>query len=267
MNSELKMMALALLCLMGLASPRPGRAQALGVGDGAEVAAAMRAHRTSADTVVLNAVSAPASELRDNLIFQAALEIAGDAASSTEARVVAFRTLIQQLRPGVWIGYGQLASGGTCVGGVPTHGSATLLGAPLPSDAPAQVAARVAGVTASDPVALRNAATCASVYRTVADPLSDRDYEPVIVSRQVAIVYVCGNRFTVGNPFSFQVELVYEVVGTSEQGHLVVPSASAAGVPGEATVTTSAAGTVRLIEDLPGGEVIAIAANGGVPCS
>jgi hypothetical protein len=240
--------------------------------DGLPVAAEMRFHRASSDTLLLDSITSPAALIRDNAIFQAALEIAGDHSASAEARVFSFRALIQQLRPGWIIRYGDLANSAVrnqgCLGlGVPDHGPATLLGAALPANAVQQVAtrSREIGTSQAEPLAVRGAASCATAYNSIAAPLGNRGMQMnVVAGEPLTITYVCENKFTIRNPLGTEVRLTYSVEGASETGHLVLPESSATTLT---ELTTQASGTVILVEDYEGGEELARATNGGVPCS
>lgn len=144
---------------------------------GPAVASALRRYRQTRDTTVLDLVSSPGRALRDGTIFEAALEISQDRTASAQARVFAFRVLIQVVAPGNVLRYSELSepSGSVreCVGlGRHLHHE-TIVGVPLPSDFAARIRAAAASV-AGDPQAepqVRHAAGC-----TMRRVRSDRVY-------------------------------------------------------------------------------------------
>lgn len=140
---------------------------------GPALASAIRGTRTSTDTALLNAVTRPSSQLRDKVVYEAALSIASDRTASTPARVFAIRTLLWAFIPGSWITYSNLVgspeSGACYGGGQPLH-SYVVVGERLPSDYARRVndlGLRVARDT-SEPSEVRAAAGCAALIRTPA---------------------------------------------------------------------------------------------------
>jgi len=139
----------------------------------------MAAQRQSTDVAVLDRLTGQAQWLRDRHIFDAALDIAGDAAASVPARVLAMRTLLYYLRlehpttRGVPIAYADMHAIADSATGIPREGCASgvvvdhasppaSLGDPLPADYRARVEAvgvRVSRDTAQPPD-VRSAALC-----------------------------------------------------------------------------------------------------------
>jgi hypothetical protein len=138
-------------------------------------AAAITVSRTSHDTVALLRTYRHVDLWRDADVMQAALNVAGDAGASTQARVFALRHLLWLAQPGQEFAYGGLVAGNVAVqkdgqnviqpacrrsmiASELPNASAT----PLPSDYLIRIHAAVSTIAASTstPVALKNAAEC-----------------------------------------------------------------------------------------------------------
>jgi hypothetical protein len=126
----------------------------------------LRAAAGSRDTAALNAITAPAIELRDGRLFEAALAVASDQGATVEARIFAIRTLIHSMRPGGLITYDGLADReGDCYGGGPSVHQQITAGSPLPSDYVERVhtlGRQLMSNTAAPP-SIRHAGMCAAL--------------------------------------------------------------------------------------------------------
>lgn len=136
---------------------------ACGAEAGRAIAARLRSLRTSTDTAELRLATWPASQLRDNTIFNASLDLAGDRGASDVARAFAVRNLIWLIAPTAnllnfdpWH-----AAGLGCAGAVMDRGTDD--GAPLDSDYRDRVRTLVERLARdrTEPRAVRTAALCA----------------------------------------------------------------------------------------------------------
>jgi len=156
--------------------PAPHRSWALeeivrcGSEGGMALADAMRQHRRSVDATFLDQLTAPAATLRDANVAAAALEAVAERTASVQARVFAFRVLIDALSPGRILTYPQLTGASdvpqACFGLPASLHFQVADGAPLPSDFQTRVAA-VAGDVLRDssaPQEVRRAAACTRAY-------------------------------------------------------------------------------------------------------
>jgi hypothetical protein len=159
--------------VIGTGQPAPKKEWALGVirsctEGGAVLAEAIRAARTSADTAMLNALTAPMVELRDGSVFSAAMDVAGDQSATSEARVFAIRILMWSMYPGGGIYYSSLAAGSQgCLGHGPSTHTRVTQGVPLPSDyiARAKALGHALAHDSTEAVPVRLAASCLLVVR------------------------------------------------------------------------------------------------------
>lgn len=149
-------------------NPAPHREWALGViwlcpRAGSTLSNALRTATATTDTSYLDALTAPAIELRDGDLFSAAMSVAGNPSASVPARVFAIRTLIYTARPGGSVDYDRLVADDprVCLGSSSPH-SSVRSGTPLPSDYVEQMRA-LANRTFRDgtqPKSVRQAAEC-----------------------------------------------------------------------------------------------------------
>lgn len=142
-----------------------------GADGGGAIAAAMRAARASADTVLLERLTRPTMWLRDGSSFQTALEIGADRTASPQARVFALRTLLWAMVPGGSVGYGDLADevqgrGRRCLGFGPSTHVIVARGSPLPADWEQRVRALAARLMRdpAEPRPVRRAAVCTQLF-------------------------------------------------------------------------------------------------------
>jgi hypothetical protein len=250
------------------------RAQQAPAEEGAAVAAALRAHRASNDTLLLDSISRPAIALRDGQIFEAPIEIAGGGSASVEARVFALRTLITIRYPGMLPEYGDLTGTperpGTCSGPGPATHWTFRRGVPVPANFNERIAELTTRLIENDstPFPVRRAAGCAATY----PPGPHLDWPPeefdiIVTAGDIELGYICDHRFVIRNPYADPKRVWYEVQGGSESAVLSLPPADVFGRPSATFFTTSRAGTVRLFENGPDGRLIATEANEQIPCS
>jgi hypothetical protein len=145
---------------------------ACGAEGGQALGAAFRAARASADTVALERLTRPALWLRDNSLFDAALEIGADRSASPQARVFAMRTLLWLIVPGGGVGYADLADevGGrtrNCLGFGPSTHVVIRRGEPLPSNYEQSIRSLATRIMNDphEPRPVRRAAACAQLFR------------------------------------------------------------------------------------------------------
>lgn len=141
--------------------------------DGAQaLGEAFRAARASTDTIALDRLTRPALWLRDNSLFNAALEIGADRSATPQARVFAIRTLLWVMVPGGGVGYADLADevqGRTrnCLGFGPSTHVVVRRGEPLPSDFEQRIRSLATRIINDphEPRPVRRAAVCAQLFR------------------------------------------------------------------------------------------------------
>jgi hypothetical protein len=139
-----------------------------GCPDAAQVVVrAVGQHRRSSDTVFLNAVTAPASEIRDRRLYEVALSILTDPSASTEARVFAARMLAWLYLPNAHLTYRDFvdpsgAGDSLCGAKRPPMDLRIVRGTLLPDGWPETVkaAARSVYTDVAQPAAVREAARC-----------------------------------------------------------------------------------------------------------
>lgn len=239
---------------------------------GSEVAMGMRASRASSDVVELDSITRPAFSLRDAEVFAAALEIAGDPAASSEARVFALRSLIWARAPGFRLSYADLTvldgKPSRCLGLPPYLGFTYRRGAPLPND----YDLRIRGLTAAlrsdpgTPAVVRAAALCAEVYTPspVLDAPSSEESYTVVPAEDISAAHICGNRFVVRNPYEVEMVVKYEVEGSGETGSLLLPPKSEEATYSETELLTTTTGAILLMQD---GQLIQRVQPSGAVCS
>lgn len=145
-----------------------------GARGGVTAASIIRTLRASPDTILLERFVGGFAAFRDSAVFNAALEVAGDRAASTPARIHAFRALFVLRTGEFWVGYPEMLAydetgpGGpiaSCGRGVNMADTAPSWynGGPLPADFQrriGQLASRVFRDT-SEPLHVRSASRCA----------------------------------------------------------------------------------------------------------
>ena len=148
----------------------------LNCGDAAPAALSAATRRLSAsrDTAELIPLLRAASFVGDAGFFDAALEVAGMAGASPEARAVGLLVAAMQTTDRTAFDLADLlAADGPmtgCVGGHSDHSLRLPADAPLPADAGARLRAAIARVSASpnEPLLVQNAARCASAVSAAA---------------------------------------------------------------------------------------------------
>lgn len=242
--------------------------QCLGAQDPAVIAADMRLHAAATDTVLLDSVSQGAMFIRDGRIFDAAYDISGDPSASTESRVFAIRALIWAKMPQVHYSYGELVS--SCPIKLPGfHATVKAGSVPVPADYGERIDQRISMLVEDSTTAeeLRRAATCAAGIpeHPIVNILYDSiGYAPVIGGDDISIIYECGNRFVIRNPYGTPMEVQYEVVGMVESGAITLESNALDSPYSENTLETTATGTVRITQE---GVVLDEAENLASPCT
>lgn len=228
---------------------------------GAAIATALRASRASRDLETLGRLSEVSVVLRDGRMFDAALDIIGDAAASPEARVFASRTIILALQPHLYLSYPELADG-NCYGRIRgAHATHPRAGTPMPAgfaESSRAISIRVFNDSTA-PNSVRRAARCVAIHDAAPfrEPATVQPGDEVQV-QDLGLAYVCGNTFRVINPYPLEMTVGYRVERSSEKGSTVVPA------EGERTITTRHTGRVRLLDEY--GVEIAGVANEGRSC-
>jgi hypothetical protein len=140
-----------------------------GAAGGAALASAIDRMRRTDDLAVLDLITRPVIRFTDASVLDVTLSVAGDGGASPEARVFAFRALINLLDPGRVLTYAQLAGTGdarSCFGLPPSLHNEPTTGSPLPADAKSRIREMGTRVSAdaSEPPHVRRAATCAAYH-------------------------------------------------------------------------------------------------------
>lgn len=184
-----------------------------GAKGGIVLARALRAARTSTDTVYLASLAGLLLNIRDGSVFHAAALVAKDHSASAAARTTALVTLLGQVTPGLAFPFeqtvGQLATvpQSSCdLSG--TTDATTNVGSPLPLHSTRRFAA-VADSVAVDPgasLALRSLARCVRLA-TLADVPAQ------YIPGTVKLTFTCPNKFTVHNAGQAYVSLTWDVQG------------------------------------------------------
>lgn len=228
---------------------------------GVSIAAGIRANRTSRDFATHARLGNVAVVLRDAAMFEAALDVLADAGATSEARVFAARILTLGLQPHLYMTYEQIAEG-NCYGEIRgPHATKARGGAPIRTELAALARASALRVHADStaPREVRMAARCASIHELA--PFSENLDEPeeIIVVQDLSVVYLCGNRFRVRNPYTVDMKIQYGVERARDLTSIIIPSNS------DRVFESGREGTFRILDE--DGEFIAEAKNEGRTCT
>lgn len=238
---------------------------------GAALAALLSSNRFSADTLLLDRITWPARNFFDGQLFATSRDVALDASASVEARVLALRTLYFAVAPDRQVKYGHLArTDGAytqCRGDAQGVGSPVTAGASLPADFGQEVADLVQQIIGDStaPQEVQFAAKCIDLTdpesAVLPGVIGSHEQLP---SGSITLSYVCGNTFQVTNPFEVDLDLSYEVVGSTETGSVSLDAKQWGGPDTTANINTVSEGNVRLYWD---DVLVSEATNDKVPCS
>jgi hypothetical protein len=110
-----------------------------GAEGGRVLATAFKARQATATRAELDALTRPASYLRDAALFEAGIDVAADPTAKPDSRVFAFRIVLATVMPGLYPSYEELTGGGSqnmsCFGARFGLEGGLSDGAPLPPDA------------------------------------------------------------------------------------------------------------------------------------
>lgn len=176
-------------------------------------AQAIQLHHDSPDPDVRQSLYAYSTRFRDANVFNAALQVAGSSAATTDGRVLAFRILLALEVPRVTVSPTELTDASASDYCVPSFGSSEdgRPGAALPADFSAQIVATAKAASSSGDPALAAAASCARRLTLIAQP-------PEIRTALLQVSYVCRNLFKVHNDNDRAALLSFEVPGSTVVG-------------------------------------------------
>jgi hypothetical protein len=229
-----------------------------GSSGGQAIASAIRAARTSTDSIYLKNLITAASRIRESNVFQAALDIADDPGATVPARVTALVVLLAQYSNAFTLfprhSWQSLVSVPLSPGcGISTFSANSYLSdVGLPAHAYDQIAshAEALAANASAPPVVRTLARCVRLSVLAAVP-------DTVDLALISFDYVCATKYRVHNGGTKWIDVTYQLYHVAEHSDLSVAPG------GDVTFFTDAGYGVALYYR---GQLIRDAQNGQTQC-